>query len=150
MECEMCGKIKSSLKTVKIDASQMNVCVDCASYGTRLEINKKNNFSKPTFKPTEDTRIIRVDYASVIKKARENNNLKQSELAHRLNEKESLMQSIESGHKKPSFQVAKKLQKFLRIRLIEEMPDISPTNPTSTDAKPLTMEQKVLDALKKN
>jgi len=37
-----------------------------------------------------------------------------------MNEKESLIQKIESGHYEPSILLAKKIGRFLKIKLLEE------------------------------
>ncbi|MBU2406933.1 MAG: TIGR00270 family protein, partial [Nanoarchaeota archaeon] len=59
-------------------------------------------------------------YSKIVKEGREKKGLKQEELAKEIAEKESLIHSIESGHIKPSFKTAKKLEVYLNISLIEK------------------------------
>ncbi|MEM1666659.1 MAG: multiprotein-bridging factor 1 family protein [Nitrososphaerota archaeon] len=56
-----------------------------------------------------------------IKNARERMGLSQEELAAQLNEKATLIKKIEQGEVKPSIELARKLEKFLKIQIIEEV-----------------------------
>jgi putative transcription factor len=60
------------------------------------------------------------DHASIIKKGRESMGLSQKDFAGRISEKESTIHKIETGALEPSFQLAKKLEKILGAKLIEE------------------------------
>ncbi|PLW79509.1 hypothetical protein C0585_07375 [Candidatus Woesearchaeota archaeon] len=59
------------------------------------------------------------DFSRLIKNKRESMNLTQEQLAKRLNEKESMIQSIEKG-RMPSIAFAKKLEKNMDIVLVKE------------------------------
>ena len=69
---------------------------------------------------TEAMEMVVNDYAERIRKKREHLRLKQEEFAKKMNEKESLIQKIESGHFEPSINLAKKIGRFLKIRLVED------------------------------
>ena len=127
MQCEMCGKETELIEAV-VEGVVMSVCVDCAKFGNVVPI-------QPTFAKEEQRRVrekkpsllkedlvegIVDDCANIVKTAREKKGLKQEELAKELAEKESLIHSIESGHIKPSFKTAKKLEVFLGIKLMEQ------------------------------
>ena len=59
------------------------------------------------------------NYAVLIKNARESKKMKQKELARAINEPSSMIHRMESGHMKPSLDVAKKIQQKLGISLLE-------------------------------
>jgi len=58
-------------------------------------------------------------YALLIKNAREKMNLKQEEFAKKINEKVSVVQHLENASITPSIALARKLERFLGIRLVE-------------------------------
>ena len=128
--CEMCGKYASLVK-VKIEGAELDVCDDCARFGTIISRPKpiltKNipQGRTPVMLPKrkENLEIITSDYAQKIKNAREKLELTQEEFSKKLNERESIMQKIESGHFKPSIEQARKLEKELHINLIENFED---------------------------
>lgn len=60
------------------------------------------------------------DYAERIRDAREGQGWTQQFLAHKLNERESFIKNIESGHMAPPIDVAKRLEKLLEIQLLEK------------------------------
>ncbi len=59
-------------------------------------------------------------YGKVIKDARERLDLKQEDLAKKINEKTSVLQKVESSHHEPNISLAKKIERFLRVKLVEE------------------------------
>ena len=59
------------------------------------------------------------DYAERIREAREGQGWTQQFLAHKLNERESFIKNIESGHMAPPLAMAKRLEKLLSIQLLE-------------------------------
>jgi putative transcription factor len=65
--------------------------------------------------------LIVANYSKIIKSAREKTGLKQEELAKKIAEKESVIHKLESGIMKPDIPLARKLEKFLRITLVESV-----------------------------
>ena len=61
--------------------------------------------------------------------------MKQEELAKKINEKESRLHKIESGHFTPSLRLARKLEKFLKITLVEQVAeDTSPLEKSKSES----------------
>ncbi len=157
VDCDMCGKKGISPIKVKIEGTVMTVCSNCAKYGERLADPKTmvNNFNsnRPRFKKTnpDENKFITKDFARLVKEARERKGLKQEDVAKQLNEKESIIHKVESNHFKPSFRLARKLEHFYHIKLIEEYKTgLTKDVEESTERRDstLTMEELVLNALK--
>ena len=120
----MCGSIGKLYKAV-IEDAELNVCHECSKFGKVTGVIEQNEADKSAIKAskepqTEIMEMVVEDYADKIRKKRESLGLKQEEFAKRINEKESLIQKIESGHFEPSIALTKKIGRFLKIKLIEE------------------------------
>jgi putative transcription factor len=124
MKCDMCGS-EGKLYQAVIEDAELNLCHECSKFGKVTGIVEqkdaaiKENKSNQELQ-TEVMEIIVDSYAEKIRKKRESLGLKQEEFAKKISEKESLIQKIESGHFEPSIGLAKKIGKFLKIKLIEE------------------------------
>jgi len=119
-ECEICGK--EAVKRAEIDGATVNVCEECARYGKVLpEPVKRKPKSEP--KMPDSSKYVDPDYPELVKKAREKKGLKIGELAKRINEKESVVSRLETGHLSPPLKLARKLESFLDIKLILEYED---------------------------
>jgi putative transcription factor len=129
MQCEMCGS-DSMLFLTKVEETKLKLCKKCSSYGQVLRpiqnIIQSRSQTSPVFVkkegPEED---IVEDYPEIIRRAREKKEMKQEDLAKGINEKESIIHKLETGHMKPSIALAKKLERFLDITLIEEIAGIA-------------------------
>lgn len=124
MNCEMCGK-ETELFTAVIEGTELNVCLNCCEHGKVLQRIKPQikarTEKKITQKPKEEIiEAIVPDYARKIKTAREKKGLTQKEFAREMQEKESLLQKMETGHFEPPIDIARKLEKKLHITLVEE------------------------------
>lgn len=131
MGCDMCGK-EGPRRNVFIEGTEMSVCKVCQKFGKPATVSKKPSFAKKDFKnskrpafekPTtprkEKLFIVVEDYADIIKSKREELKLTQEELAEKLNEKLSILQKVEAGNFRPNIPMAKKLEKFFKVKLVE-------------------------------
>ncbi len=126
MQCDMCGKDTVLLRAM-VEGTELKVCEKCSKYGKVLgrlspavSLKKEKHKQAESENEPEIVQIIVPDYNKKIKSARESMGLKQEEIAAKINERESLINKIESGHQKPDLALCRKLEKFFKIKLIEE------------------------------
>ena len=147
VQCEMCGAETGSPKTVKIEGAELDVCDDCADFGT--EVQTQDTSSSSTKYSTSSSSSssssssggrsggssgggggggsrrdmfdemdeVVQDYDDRIREAREGQGMTQEELADQLNEKASLIRKLERGDVLPSDTVQRKLEKALGVSL---------------------------------
>jgi len=168
-QCEMCGKEVSSPKTVKIEGAEIDVCDDCADFGTEVKTESSSTTStkystsssssssgnssssssggssggrrrRDMFDEMEE---LAGDYDDRIRKARESEGLSQEELADDLNEKASVIRKLERGDSLPSDDVREKLERKLGISLTEAGGDADEDWSSSSDSAGLTLGDKV-------
>lgn len=139
----MCGK-EDELYLAKIEGTELNVCKNCSKFGTVISEPKKKELKKPVKKKKqekEEPEIIETiveNYSELVKGKRENMGLKQEELAAKLAERTSILQKVEKGNFTPSLQLARKMEKYLGITLIEKVQD-QPTQTQKEKGKKLTV-----------
>lgn len=129
MICEMCGEERPHLYKAIVEGSLLSVCERCKNFGEVISVEKpkieepkkeKKPKQEPRFVGEEKQEIITDDYSEKIKEARERRDLTQEQLAKAIAEKESVIHKVESKQMALSLRLAKKLEQFLRIKLIEE------------------------------
>ena len=87
----------------------------------RLEYYRTHRFSSSDLPPEliEEDVLVK-DYALRLRKAREKTGKTQEEIALDVAEKSSVLQKIESGHSEPSLKLARKLEQYFKIQLIQK------------------------------
>ena len=134
--CDMCGS-KEAMFVADVEGSLLNVCNSCKSYGKvksmvkaeQSKIKKKEAAQKKTELEKEIIQLIVSDFAKRIRDKREKLKLNQEDFAKKISEKESLVHKLEVGEFEPSIQLARKLEKFLGISLIEQHHEVKSTTP---------------------
>jgi len=122
MNCEMCGRETELYETI-VEGTKLEVCKDCSSFGNvvakkeGIEEKVKPWISEKRILPGEKE-IVVDDCANIVKSARERKKMTQKDLAMAIAEKESVIHKIESGQIIPWMKTAKKLEQFLRVKLI--------------------------------
>ena len=143
IQCEMCGTETGSPKTVKIEGAELEVCDDCADFGTEVRTEETSSTSTKYSTSSSSSSSsassssgggggggsrrdmfdemdeVVQDYDDRIRNARESEGLTQEELADQLNEKSSLIRKLERGGVLPSDTVQRKLEKALGLTLSE-------------------------------
>lgn len=125
MGCDMCGA-EATLYRVLIEDTELNVCKDCKQYGkvisrpsARPAVKKRLPIAKR--EEPEKVTALADNYSAIVKAAREKRGLTQKHLARALAQKESLIHNLESGRFKPSIDLAKRFERFLKIKIVEEL-----------------------------
>jgi len=104
----------------------LNVCPKCSRLGFQVASGPQKAVSTPrnvpwqAFKASEEELTLRADYAKAVKAARERLRLRQDELGALVGEKASVISLIERGKLKPSLELSRRLERILKIRLLEE------------------------------
>ncbi|MEM2963097.1 MAG: multiprotein bridging factor aMBF1 [Candidatus Anstonellales archaeon] len=120
-ECEMCGG-EGAGYLILVEGAKLFVCQQCSTLGKILSRPSVERREKNTFQPAPKTEVEIVDdYAKRIREAREKMGLSVSVVAERINEKESFLKKIESGSALPPQKLARKLERELSIKLLEEV-----------------------------
>lgn len=116
----MCGKEEDLVDAI-VEGSMLSVCRKCARHGDMITVSKNQEPARqyvPELKVEPEIEIN--ECANQVKKAREKKGLTQKKLAEALAEKESVIHRIESGKIRPPVNVARKLEQFLGIKIVEE------------------------------
>jgi putative transcription factor len=122
--CELCGHQTFEKKMVVVDGTVFNVCTACSKRGKtyvppQIAAKKK----KPlTAKPQKkiglaDETILTPNFARLIREARMKMGLTHEQLGMKMNEKAQLLKKFETGSLKPDEILAKKLERYLAIKL---------------------------------
>jgi|TARA_B100002003_G_C14124567_1_gene540893 putative transcription factor len=141
--CDMCGK-ESEIFLTNIEGTELNVCGGCSKFGKVIRkvntqpVTQRETRQQKTFQEEETATIIKAGFGNLIKNAREKLGLKQEDFAKKINEKTSLIHSLESEHHEPSIKAAEKIEKFLNINLVEEI-KLEKTNLEHKDSGALTI-----------
>lgn len=120
MHCELCGK-DTGLFTAIVEGTQLRVCAGCGRFGKVLSRAQPPAARKSAPVKQEPVMIEQIvgDYAQRIRTARERHSMTQEEFAKRIMVKESLVHKMETSHFEPPLDLARKLEKLLRITLVE-------------------------------
>ena len=119
MQCELCGG-SGNLVKARIEGVILTVCTSCSVLGEAIAtpVQPKRKITAQLRQETVYT--IAEGYSELIKKKREGLLLSQEDFAKKINEKISVIHNLESGKLEPSIDLARKLERSLGIRLVEE------------------------------
>ncbi len=122
--CELCGRESAEQKKVLVDGTVFSVCMACSKLGkpyVPVQVpakRRKTPFAGRQSKITmSDSLMIDPDFAKLLREARMRAGLTHEQLGMKMNEKAQLLKKFESGALKPDELMAKKLERFLGIKL---------------------------------
>ena len=127
--CDMCG-YEGPVREAIVEGSLMTICTKCSAYGKVVQVPPAKNVSQqhsPQQETMEVKEIIVDNYSTVIKTAREKLQLKQEELASHIQEKVSVIHKLESNQFHPPLELARKLEKYLQVQLVENYTQKTPS-----------------------
>lgn len=139
--CDMCGK-EGSLLVAMIEGVQLSVCNACARHGKILKKEKPKPKKFAKARPKEEKEVVQLivkDYDKRIRKAREKLGMSQKEFAQKINEKESILQKLETKQFKPKIELASKFEKMFNITLLETVEIEKEKKTTNEQRGPLTI-----------
>lgn len=146
-QCEMCGAEKPSLTTTKVEGAELELCDECAEFGTEVKTETASSTSTKYSTSSgssgssgssssssssggassssssrrrdlfDEMEEVANDYDQRIREAREGRGISQEDLAQQLNEKASLIRKLERGDVLPSDDVQTKIERELDISL---------------------------------
>lgn len=140
MRCEVCGrKIHSEPVRAKIEGAILTVCFECSKHG-KVVMHEEADFrqqpsptkstmhlpvimKKPPVAQVQISQEVVEDYAVRIRSAREKLGLSHEDLGKKINEKASLLRNIETSKVAPNNQLAGKLERVLKIKLMVPISD---------------------------
>lgn len=126
INCDLCGKTETNLSRAIIEGVELTVCSDCGKFGKvlapvkRYSAKEQHKMAQKAEEKSEKMEILAENYPEIIKKRRESMGLSQKDFALRINEKESTVHHIETGSFTPPIQMARKLEKVLGVKLVED------------------------------
>ena len=128
MDCDLCGRTGEMYRAI-VEDSAITVCHPCTKYGevtgrvmTETPASKPKK-QQPKVLPREEMELFVSKLGTIIKKKREQLGLNQKQFAGKIGEKESILKKIETGQLFPTMEKARKLERNLGIKLIEEVED---------------------------
>lgn len=127
--CELCGRQSAEKKKVIVDGTVFNVCIPCSKHGKpyvapQFAAKKKATPARPVARITmSDQTMLTPDFAGRIREARTKLGLTHEQLAMKMNEKVQQIRKFETGALKPDEIFAKKLERFLGIKLYVSVED---------------------------
>lgn len=141
--CELCGRQAAEKKKVIVDGTVFNVCIACSKHGkpyvpAQVSSSSSAKKKKPVAKIQQQKKIITMvdetmidpDFARLIREARMKMGLTHEQLGMKMSEKAQILKKFETGALKPDELFAKKLERYLGIKLYVS---ISNNNSSSSD-----------------
>lgn len=123
MDCEICGQENAS-KKILMEGQKLVVCSGCVDLGEEIT---QNIVFKPTPLKQQSAPSINsfgefslIDgFGKKIQQARQQKKLSIKELSEKIFERESFLHKIEMEKHVPDEKLAKKIEKFLEIKITE-------------------------------
>lgn len=130
LSCDICGANHVKAQ-ILLEGAKLLACSRCMKSGKIIHYFREDDSgplkpmpAKPLPKNAATDEEIVEDWGTIIRKARQKRGLTIEQLASRVMERGNYMHAIESGRIMPTLETAKKIEKELKIKLIEK-PEVS-------------------------
>ncbi len=123
MYCELCGKSAPERKMVVVDGTVFSVCTACSKHGKPYlpaQVAKKKKVQPAPAQAKigiADDLVLDPEFPRIIREARMKKGLTHEQLGMQMSEKANLLRRFETGALKPDELFAKKLERYLGIKL---------------------------------
>jgi len=127
--CELCGRQATEKRAVIIDGTVFSVCVSCSKRGkpyvsTPAAAKRRHLPLKQSRKiAMNDETVLSPEFPKLIREARQRKGLTIEQLGMQMSEKAGLLKRFEAGALKPDEIIAKKIERFLGVKLYVSISD---------------------------
>lgn len=135
MNCEICGnRIVGKPTQITIERSLLTVCQECSRFGTPVDRKTAVSIERSSPKPGPKKIMVKTprregfddfvlvdNFGERIRKSREAHGITRDAFAKSLGEKESVIRRIEANEMYPTLALTKKMERLLKINLIEKI-----------------------------
>uniref|UniRef100_A0A7C4FED4 TIGR00270 family protein n=1 Tax=Thermofilum pendens TaxID=2269 RepID=A0A7C4FED4_THEPE len=133
VKCELCGaEIRGSVYKIVLEGAELFVCSRCAkgravvavlnlSQSGRGQSSRRTVAARKPRVSKLDEYVVVEGYGEMVRRARESMGLTREALAAMVGEKESTIRRIEAEQLEPTLELARKLEKVLRVKLLERV-----------------------------
>ncbi|MCK5062615.1 MAG: TIGR00270 family protein [Candidatus Aenigmarchaeota archaeon] len=142
--CDICGSTRETRKT-SLEGADVEACYSCVPGKKERTYNPRNNLKKDFKKRPELPKVnfeFMDNFGEIIKKAREKADITQKDFGMMVNEHSSVIQKIEHNDLKPRLGLAKKIEKKLKIRIINKIEQLDKDGNVINNKKPKDSENK--------
>ena len=141
MHCEICGREIAWGYLVEIEGARLVACTDCTERGTVIrkvrEGHTRVREQRGGEASSEGKEVILVaDYGRRIREARERAGMTVEDLAKKLRVPEGYLRRVEEGELTPTDDLARRLERLLKITLFEEVEEDGGEYPLSEGSSP--------------
>ncbi len=142
MDCEVCGK-REAVALVSLEGAKLSLCGSCARSGKVLYFfNSESGTGGPA--PLVSRRVRNEEdivdgYGKLLKSAREKAGLTFEQLGLKIAEKANYLEHVEKEKALPTLDLARKLEKFFKIRLVETESSVQTEAQAGYGKKELTL-----------
>jgi Predicted transcription factor, homolog of eukaryotic MBF1 len=133
VRCELCrAEIRGAIYKIVFEGAELFVCPRCArgrtvvavlnlSQGSKGQAARKTMAARKPRAPEADEYVVVERYGEIVRRARESMGLTREALAAMVGEKESTIRRIEAEQLEPTLELARKLERVLRVKLLERV-----------------------------